>query len=81
MLIDVKVIRAKKTSDFSIARNVDSRVIFNSEAIPIENTYSELEFLDTLNDEQWKRVPKDLLDDTTSKNFMYYAKMPSVLAR
>jgi len=81
MLIDVKVIRTKKTSDFSIARNVDSRVIFNAEAIPIENTYAELEFLDKLTDENWTRVPKNLLDYKTSKTFMYFAKMPSVLAK
>jgi len=55
---------------------VDSRRVFNFDALLQEHGNKEKEFLASLTSD-WQEVPWDLLDSTTAKNFRCFAKLPA----
>ena len=74
MKIDYRTI-AKNEPDRMGWTTVDSRWIFNFDAIAMEHSEDEKAFLATLTHE-WQRVPGDLLDCTTDENFYVEVRLP-----
>ena len=80
MLLDVKVVPIEDTKNYRIAINVDERLIFNN-WMAKDLIGQEVDFLNTLNDEHWTRVPEELLNEAANRKNRYYVKIPSVLAK
>jgi len=72
MIIDFRTDSINSTQ--SARTTVDSRQVFNFDALIQKHTEEEQKFLDSLAKE-WKRIPSELLDYTTAQNFVCYAKL------
>lgn len=72
MLIDFRT-DARNSNDSGWV-TVDSRSVFNFDGSTLEHNKEERDFLKSLTAE-WIRIPAELLDETTNKNFICYARL------
>lgn len=64
-----------KNSDGDGYAEVKAGRIFNFDALTLQLSEKETEFLESCNKEIWTRIPKELSDTTNYQNFIEYVKL------
>ena len=72
--LKVEIRTEAKNANTSGNAIVDAGMVFNFDGFLEELNKEQKEFINSLNHKEFKRIPDDMLDMTTSSNFRCYLK-------